>query len=370
MESTKKFYVRFCISDLMLAVPVEQFCRVMPMDKKMEEQFSGNCQEMEYLYRGQSLMLYDLRGYVLRNYCLTDRQRVTILVLKTKTGEAGYIIDHVFSVEDFGDYTVCSTPNILKHGKGKCIEQIYSNDAAGQLIYELDMEQMTQMWKEENKMRENLLDEAEIPLREILREIGNVGVGKATSVLSKMIGFRLLIDVPEVIMADEINDSPIFSQNEDAVEVTLQFENDMDGRMVFLLKESFIEKALAKMLRKQKDQIKNLHANEEAMSLITEMANVMTGAYLSALSVYTDTRMYISFVETKNGKIKDLVDYTMQYLDLFRESVCVKGKFFLVNQGESDQQEIDQEYNEVEGQILMFPQKAMLNKIVECFGLE
>lgn len=117
---------------------------------------------------------------------------------------------------------------------------------------------------------------------DVLREMGNIGAGNATTALAKLLNSKIDMKVPKVAMVDFPNLASTIGDEEDlmvAVLVTLTM--DINGMMMFMMtKES------AKFLIEQ--MLGGMEVNDEfgemEMSVISEIGNIISGSYLTALS--------------------------------------------------------------------------------------
>jgi len=125
---------------------------------------------------------------------------------------------------------------------------------------------------------------------DVLKEIGNIGTGNAISALAMMIGKRIDMKVPTVKMID-IKEVPDILGGADIpiVGILLNLEGDLEGFILFVLSQSSAH-VLVNMLFG-----KNLNGYEEfgdmEKSALSEVGNILAGAYLTALSKLTNLTM-------------------------------------------------------------------------------
>ena len=80
------------------------------------------------------------------------------------------------------------------------------------------------------------LDEVNEKYFDVLKEIGNIGAGNATTAIANMLGLRIDMSVPEVaFLPVEKLGSAIGSEDEIIVGILLGVEEDIDGSMMFLM---------------------------------------------------------------------------------------------------------------------------------------
>ena len=72
---------------------------------------------------------------------------------------------------------------------------------------------------------------------DVLREIGNIGAGNATTAVATLLNVKLNMEVPNVkLMAVQELNTAIGSEEEEIVGIYLGVQNDIEGSLMFLLK--------------------------------------------------------------------------------------------------------------------------------------
>lgn len=134
---------------------------------------------------------------------------------------------------------------------------------------------------------------------DVLKELGNIGAGNATTALAQMIGCKVDMSVPQVKLLDfkELGEI-VGHEDEVMVGIYLQVEGDIDGSMMFILKKSaathLVNKLMCGMLGITEEEIESHDFGEMECSAIKEVGNIITGAYLNALSSLTNLKIFPS----------------------------------------------------------------------------
>ena len=86
-------------------------------------------------------------------------------------------------------------------------------------------------------MKKNSLRDINEKYADVLRELGNIGAGNATTAIASMLSRRIIMNVPKVELfeASKLGVS-IFSEEEIVVGIFLEMETDIQGSMMFLMK--------------------------------------------------------------------------------------------------------------------------------------
>ncbi len=116
-----------------------------------------------------------------------------------------------------------------------------------------------------------------------LRETANIGAGHAATALSQMTGSTIMIKVPAISVAG-ITDLPAqFVPDEEPVAaVMMQLLGDLSGRTLLVFPKPTVMRLAELMLRRPVGSSAML--SELETSAIKEMGNVLSGAYMNALS--------------------------------------------------------------------------------------
>ena len=128
---------------------------------------------------------------------------------------------------------------------------------------------------------------------DILGEIGNIGMGNVATALSNMLDKKISISVPTVNLVDisDVSDTLGMAEQQ-VVGILFGLDQDIEGMMRFILEESFA-KEIVKILNN--DNIDEIYeVSEGDVSALQEVANIMAGSYLSAISSLSGLRMGMS----------------------------------------------------------------------------
>lgn len=144
-------------------------------------------------------------------------------------------------------------------------------------------------------MAENLsLQEVNSMYFDVLKEIGNIGAGNATTALAQLLQTKVDMSVPKVSLLDFKDVGSIMGGEEQVmVGILLGVEGDITGSIMFLIEQSgakhLVEKMMMGMGVSEGDGF-----GEMELSALREIGNIITGAYLNALSALTNLCIYPS----------------------------------------------------------------------------
>lgn len=122
---------------------------------------------------------------------------------------------------------------------------------------------------------------------DVLKELGNIGAGNATTALAQMIQCKVDMKVPQVRLLDfqEVGQA-MGGEDQIMAGVYLLVEGDITGSMMFLLEEKAAHTLVAKLMQMPE----NLEGpfSEMELSALKEIGNIIVGSYLNSLSVLTN----------------------------------------------------------------------------------
>lgn len=180
---------------------------------------------------------------------------------------------------------------------------------------------------------------------DVLKEIGNIGAGNATTALACMLNEKIDMSVPKVTLVPFNGMAEVFGSEETILAgILLGLEGDVSGMMMFLLHEESAHNLVNVIVGNPPD--KSGPFSELEMSALSEMGNIIAGSYLSAMSgltgltitasiPYTAIDMagaLLSLPATEYGKIGDKV---LLIQTQFGEHDFVNGYFIMVPELES-----------------------------------
>lgn len=208
---------------------------------------------------------------------------------------------------------------------------------------ELSMEQLTQ----------NYFD--------VLKELGNIGAGNATTALAELINCKVDMMVPQVKLLEFNELGEILGGDEQIlVGIYLQVEGDVDGSMMFTLPQEaglhLVNKLMAGMLGIPERNVEEMEFGEMEISAMKEVGNIITGAYLNALSSITNLKIFPSPPQLG-------IDYAGALLSVPAAEFGIIGdKILLIQTKFSDDIDLD-------GYFILIPDMDSYEKILSSLGV-
>lgn len=143
----------------------------------------------------------------------------------------------------------------------------------------------------ENNFVFDSIDSAEL---DVLREIGNIGAGNATTALAQMLQRKVDMKVPKADLFEFRDLGEVIGGEETVMAgVYMIVEGDIQGSMMFLLEKESARHLVDQMLGGYGSP-NGEEFGEMEISVLKEMGNIMTGAYLNSMSELTGFKIYPS----------------------------------------------------------------------------
>ena len=205
------------------------------------------------------------------------------------------------------------------------------------------------------------MDELTNQYYDVLKELGNIGAGNATTALAQMIGCKVDMSVPKVQLLDFNKLGELVGgEDELMVGIYLQVEGDIEGSMMFIQKKvsaaHLVNKLMCGMLGVTEDEITSHEFGEMECSAIEEVGNIITGAYLNALSSLTGLKIYPSVPQLGIDMAGALLSVPAVEFGLYAD------KILLVQTQFSDAVELD-------GYFILIPDMESYEKILTALGV-
>jgi chemotaxis protein CheC len=127
---------------------------------------------------------------------------------------------------------------------------------------------------------------------DVLKEIGNIGAGNATTALSTMINGKVDMKVPKVALLEfkELPDMVGGAENI-VVGILITLEGEVNGMMMFMMEQKSAYHLVNLLMGKSMEEEA---FTEMEFSALKEIGNIIAGAYLSSLSTLINIRINAS----------------------------------------------------------------------------
>lgn len=130
---------------------------------------------------------------------------------------------------------------------------------------------------------------------DVLKEIGNIGAGNATTALAQLLQCKVDMKVPQVKLLEfkELG-SLMGGEDQVMIGIYLAVEGDITGSIMFIMTNDTGKHLTEKLMGMKSDSDQ---FNEMELSALREVGNIITGSYLNSLSMMTNLKIYPSVPE-------------------------------------------------------------------------
>ena len=182
---------------------------------------------------------------------------------------------------------------------------------------------------------------------DVLKEIGNIGAAHAATSLSTLLNKKIDMKVPKVEMVSFDDMMDLAGGPESVVAgIFLRIEGDVSGSMFFVLPVEQANRFIRRLIQDENFDFQTEGFSEIGASAMQELGNILSGSYLSALSDFTNLKIYptvpslcvdmvgaiISFGLVEVSHYSDyviVIDTAINEEEVINEE-SVKGHFFLL----------------------------------------
>lgn len=180
---------------------------------------------------------------------------------------------------------------------------------------------------------------------DVLREIGNIGAGNATTALAQLLDTKVDMLCPKVSLLDFSEIGEAMGGDEQIMAGIYQVvEGDISGSIMFLLEKSSARALVGKLMGTSTEADGDF--DEMELSALKEIGNIITGSYLSSLSTLTNLKIISSIPDVSIDmcgailsvpaiEFGTLGDKILLIATEFTDDVKLEGYFILVPDLES-----------------------------------
>lgn len=183
---------------------------------------------------------------------------------------------------------------------------------------------------------------------DILGEIGNIGSGNAATALSEILNKTVLLTVPMVKVCGLNEIANVLGGAEEVrVGVFFGLSEALKGYVLFMVKESDAQK------------IKDIAANGydiDVSSVFSEIANIISGAYVGSLAAMINDKIDITPPEVCIDMLGSLIDSLVACVLSVADKTVVIGTSLIIDD------------EEISGFYVLLLEEESLNKMLDYFN--
>ncbi len=192
---------------------------------------------------------------------------------------------------------------------------------------------------------------------DMLSEISNIGTGNAATSLAAMLQRPINIDVPHISILDYSAVADKLGGPENAmVGMMLTLKHDINGMMMFLLKEEFAHMLLNSLLGQSFADFSEV--DEMSLSAMQEIGNIMAASYVNAISQISGMLIDISPPDICIDMVGSLLSVpAIHFANISSKAIYIENQFTGTGCDESST-------------LLLIPDVESLSRLIEKLGLD
>lgn len=189
---------------------------------------------------------------------------------------------------------------------------------------------------------------------DVLKELGNIGAGNATTALSQMMQCKVDMSVPQVKLLEFKELGEIIGGGEMIMAgIYLGIEGDITGSIMFLLEKQMARHLVNKLMG---TGVEGEEFSEMEFSALKEVGNIITAAYLTSLSSLTGLTIYPSVPDLTVDMVGAILSVpAIEFGALGDKMLLIQTQFF-------DEMVMD-------GYFILVPNLDSYGKILSALGL-
>lgn len=179
---------------------------------------------------------------------------------------------------------------------------------------------------------------------DVLKELGNIGAGNATTALAQMLQCKVDMKVPQVRLLDfkDVGEA-MGGEEQIVIGIYLAVEGDITGSIMFVLERNAGKALVSKLMGMPATEG---DFTEMEISALKEIGNIITGAYLNSLAQLTNLKMLPSIPDLNVDMLNAILsvpaiefgimgDQILLIQTVFTDEVDLNGYFILMPDLES-----------------------------------
>lgn len=165
---------------------------------------------------------------------------------------------------------------------------------------------------------------------DVMREIGNIGAGNACTALSGLIGTPIDMSVPKVQLLGVDSTSEYLGGGDvEVLGIRIDVKEDLTGMMYHIVNKRFAERIINTFYEKRLENLKNI--DEMDMSVISEMANITSGAYANALATLSGFKVDIGTPTPGGNTVTEILKVPIETYGEAGDKILVVDEQFIID---------------------------------------
>lgn len=165
---------------------------------------------------------------------------------------------------------------------------------------------------------------------DVMREIGNIGAGNACTALSVLLGTTIDMSVPKIqLLGFDDTSNYLGGPDAEVLGVKIDVTDDLQGMMFHIVNKRFAERIINTFYEKKLETLNSI--DEMDSSVISEMANITSGAYANSIATLTSLFVNIGTPTQKTSTVSDILRIPLEAFAESGDKILVVDEQFLID---------------------------------------
>lgn len=193
--------------------------------------------------------------------------------------------------------------------------------------------------------------------KDVMREIGNIGAGNACTALSVLLGTTIDMSVPKIqLLGFEDTSNYLGGPDTEILGVRVDVTDDLQGMMFHIVNKRFAERIINTFYEKKLETLASI--DDMDSSVISEMANITSGAYANSIASLTSLFVNIGTPNQKRSTVSDLLRIPLEAFAKSGDKILVVDEQFIIDK------------EQITSNMILVLEKESLEKLFEKLGVQ
>lgn len=166
---------------------------------------------------------------------------------------------------------------------------------------------------------------------DVMREIGNIGAGNACTALSMLLGTPIDMSVPRIqLLGYESTSDYLGGPDNVVLGVKIDVTDDLTGMMFHIVNRKFAQRIINTFYEKELTDLSQIDSMDS--SVISEMANITSGAYANSIATLTNLFVNIGTPQQNCSTVADILKIPLEAYANSGDKILVVDEQFIIDE--------------------------------------
>lgn len=192
---------------------------------------------------------------------------------------------------------------------------------------------------------------------DVMREIGNIGAGNACTALSMLLGTPIDMSVPRIqLLGYESTSDYLGGPDNVVLGVKIDVTDDLTGMMFHIVNRKFAQRIINTFYEKELTDLSQIDSMDS--SVISEMANITSGAYANSIATLTNLFVNIGTPQQNCSTVADILKIPLEAYANSGDKILVVDEQFIIDE------------EQITSNMILILESESLKKLFNRLGVE